>query len=54
MRAEFDGILDQAMASGDTWNDETRDAYEKTLSYVGSIQKSIRHREPVYVLARRI
>ena len=55
MRAEFDGILTQDMSSsGDEWNDETRDAYERTLSYVGSIQKSLRRGEPVYVVARRI
>ncbi|KAE9375812.1 hypothetical protein N431DRAFT_437298 [Stipitochalara longipes BDJ] len=53
MRAEFDAILNQVIPSGDTWDDETRDAYEKTLSYVGSIQKAIRRGEPVYVLARR-
>ena len=54
MHAEFDAILDQNIPSNDRWDDETRNAYEKTLSYVGSIQKGIRRGEPVYVLARRV
>lgn len=32
----------------------TREAYEKTLAYVGSIQKAILRGEPIYVLCRRI
>jgi len=47
MRAEFNAILNQGIPSRDIWDVETRDAYEKTLSYVGSIQKAIRRGEPV-------
>ncbi|ROV98751.1 hypothetical protein VMCG_06765 [Cytospora schulzeri] len=55
MRRSFEGLLTQHLPSGDDWNDEeTRDAYEKTLSYVGSIQMGINNGEPVYAVARRI
>ncbi|KAF3760030.1 hypothetical protein M406DRAFT_269754 [Cryphonectria parasitica EP155] len=55
MRRDFNNVLTQRVASGDDWNDEeTREAYEKTLSYVGSIQKGINDGEPIYALTRRI
>lgn len=56
MRASFGGVLTQHLPSrGDDWDDDdTREAYEKTLSYVGSIQKGINEGEPVYALTRRI
>ncbi|KAK3694156.1 hypothetical protein B0T22DRAFT_62880 [Podospora appendiculata] len=54
MRANFTGVLTQKLPSGDTWDDETRDAYEKALSYVGSIQRAIDHGEPVYAVIRRV
>lgn len=53
-RANFVGILTQQLPSGDHWDDETRDAYERTLSYVGSIQSAIDHGEPTYVICRRL
>jgi hypothetical protein len=59
-RVNFHGVLTQHLQSGgggddDDWADEeTREAYEKTLSYVGSIQNGISHGEPVYAVTRRI
>lgn len=54
-RVNFHGVLTQHLPSGDDWaDDETRDAYEKTLSYVGSIQSGISCGEPVYAITRRI
>lgn len=55
MRLSFQGLLTQHLTSGDDWaHEETREAYEKTLSYVGSIQKGINDGEPVYAISRRI
>lgn len=55
MRMNFLGVLTQHLPSGDDWDDqETREAYEKTLSYVGSIQKGINSGEPAYAVTRRI
>ncbi|KAH8666540.1 hypothetical protein BX600DRAFT_539665 [Xylariales sp. PMI_506] len=53
MRDEYQEILDQAIPSSEIWDEETRDVYEKTLSFVGSIQKSIEKGEPVYLVCRR-
>ncbi|KAJ0123884.1 hypothetical protein J7T55_012355 [Diaporthe amygdali] len=54
-RVNFHGVLTQHLHSGDDWGDEeTREAYEKTLSYVGSIQSGLNHGEPVYAITRRI
>ena len=54
MRKDFEGVLTQALPSGETWDDTTREAYEKTLSYVGSIHHAIRIGEPKYAVGRRI
>lgn len=55
MRQGLNGILAQELpGSREVRDDETREAYEKTLSYVGSIQKAIDNREAVYALCRRI
>ena len=55
MRTDFEGVLTQHLPSDDDWGDEeTRDAYEKTLSYVGSIQRGVHNGEPVYAVTRRI
>lgn len=59
MRQDFKGVLTQRLTSGDDdWDDDTeggtRDAYEKALSYVGSIQRAIHNGEPTYAVARRI
>lgn len=55
MRRDFEGVLTQHLPSNDDWSDdETREAYEKTLSYVGSIQRGINNGEPVYAVTRRI
>ncbi|ROV99173.1 hypothetical protein VPNG_08186 [Cytospora leucostoma] len=55
MRRDFEGVLTQHLPSGDDWSDdETREAYEKTLSYVGSVQRGLNNGEPVYAVARRI
>ncbi|KAH8892137.1 hypothetical protein GQ53DRAFT_719195 [Thozetella sp. PMI_491] len=54
LRENFAGVLAQDLPSGDIWDYETREAYEKTLSYVGSVQKAIRGGEPVYAVAKRI
>lgn len=55
MRRNIEGVLTQHLPSGDDWSDEeTREAYEKVLSYVGSIQRGINDGEPVYAVARRI
>lgn len=54
-RESLAAILAQDLPSGDDWDDpDTRDAYEKTLSYVGSLQLSMRRGEPIYVLCRRL
>lgn len=54
MRQGFEGILTQALPSGEVWDDETREAYEKTVSYVGSVHNAIRVGEPTYAVCRRI
>jgi hypothetical protein len=54
MRLDFEGILTQKLPSGDTWDEETKEAYEKALSYVGSVQKAIDRGEPIYAICRRI
>ncbi|KAM7195909.1 hypothetical protein V8F20_007274 [Naviculisporaceae sp. PSN 640] len=55
LREMFKGVLTQKLPnSRDVWDDETRDAYEKTLSYVGSIQAAIDQGEPVYAIYRRV
>jgi hypothetical protein len=54
MRKDFNKLLTHPHSSDEDWDDETQEAYEKTISYVGSIQKSIDGGEPVYVLGRRI
>lgn len=55
MRKNLTGVLSQQLpGSGDVWDDETRDTYEKTLSYVGSIQHAINQQEPAYAVCRRI
>lgn len=56
LRARFRGVLTQHLPSaGDDWaHADTREAYEKALSYVGSIQHGIDHGEPVFASARRI
>lgn len=54
-RRDFEGVLTQHLPSEDDWNDqETWEAYEMALSYVGSIQRGINDGEPVYAVARRI
>ncbi|KAI3394524.1 hypothetical protein diail_2573 [Diaporthe ilicicola] len=61
-RVIFQGVLTPHLRSGgegDWWagggeGEATRDAYEKTLSFVGSIQTGIDHGEPVYAITRRI
>lgn len=56
LRRDFEGVLTQHLPSvGDDWADgATREAYEKTLSYVGSIQRGLDSGEPVYAVTRRI
>lgn len=55
LREMFKGVLTQKLPnSRDVWDDETRDTYEKALSYVGSIQAAIDHGEPVYAIYRRV
>lgn len=53
-RREFASVLSQTIPSNDIWDDETREAYEMTLSYVGSMHKSLRSGEPTYAICRRI
>ncbi|CAK7200909.1 hypothetical protein SEUCBS139899_003609 [Sporothrix eucalyptigena] len=54
-REQLNNILAQDLPASDDWDDaDTRDAYEKTLSYVGSLQQSMRRGEPIYVLCRRV
>jgi hypothetical protein len=55
MRQGLEGVLTRSILSDDDWADSaTCDAYERTLSYVGSIQHAIDSGEPVYVVCRRI
>jgi hypothetical protein len=55
LHIEFAAVLRQDIpASGDVWDKSTRDAYEKAISYVGSIQQSINHKEVEHVLCRRV
>jgi hypothetical protein len=53
-RREFAGVLSQSIPSNDIWDDETCEAYETTLSYIGSIHKSLQSGEPTYAICRRI
>jgi hypothetical protein len=53
-RRNFLGVLSQHFPSNEDMNDETRKVYEKTLSYVGSIQTSLQNGEPPFALCRRI
>lgn len=56
LRARFNGVLTQAITPcADDWTDAaTREAYEKSLSYVGSIQKGLDDGEPLYAVTRRV
>jgi len=54
LRDRFRGVLTQKIPSNDTWDHETREAYEKALSYIGSIQSAIDKGEPMYVTYRRV
>ena len=53
-RREFAGVLTQSLPSNDTWDDATREAYEVTLSYVGSLNKAIRDGEPDFAICKRL
>ena len=49
------GILSQDIPAGDVlWDQETREAYENTLSYVGSIQLAITEAEDATAVCHRI
>jgi hypothetical protein len=54
LRKDFEGVMTQTLLSGDVMDIQTREAYGKTLSYIGSIQNAIRIGEPTYALCRRI
>lgn len=53
-RREFMGVLSRSLASEDIWDDETLNAYETTLGYIGSIHKSIQRGEPTFAVCKRI
>jgi len=53
-RIDFMGVLTQSLASDDNWDDETRMAYEVTLSYIGSLNKSIKDGEPPFAICKRV
>ncbi|PSR84424.1 hypothetical protein BD289DRAFT_260942 [Coniella lustricola] len=55
MRIHFANVLTQHIPSDDDWtDDDTRDAYEKTLSYIGLLYKGIEIGEPNYELLRKV
>ncbi|CAK7226461.1 hypothetical protein SCUCBS95973_006207 [Sporothrix curviconia] len=54
-REQFKDLLSQDLPSGDDWDDaDTRDAYEKTLSYVGCLQLAKDRGEPIHIISRRM
>ncbi|CAK7235031.1 hypothetical protein SBRCBS47491_009151 [Sporothrix bragantina] len=54
-REQFEDILNQDLPSGDDWDDaDTREAYEKTLSYIGCLQQAKERGEPIHILSRRV
>lgn len=55
LRDGFADVLTRDIPSEDDWDDEEiLEAYEKTLSYVGSIQNAIVREEPLYAVCRRL
>jgi hypothetical protein len=49
------GLLSQDVAPGqEVWDDETREAYEKTLSYIGSVQIGLKYDEHQLATCRRM
>ena len=53
-RRDFQGVLSQSGTAEEVWDDQTREAYEMALSYIGSIQTSLKNGEPPFALCRRI
>ncbi|CAK7238661.1 MAG: hypothetical protein STHCBS139747_000079 [Sporothrix thermara] len=54
-REIFKDLLSQDLPSGDDWSDaDTREAYEKTLSYIGCLQLALDNGEPIHILSRRM
>ncbi|GAB7355506.1 hypothetical protein MBLNU459_g5995t1 [Dothideomycetes sp. NU459] len=57
-RRAFVDVLGQDIESrqcaGEIWDAETSEAYQSALSYVGSLVLSLRDREPVYAICRRL
>lgn len=53
-RRPYLGLLRQDVPTDEAWDDETRDAYEKTLDYIGSVKAAIESGEHPMGVARRI
>lgn len=53
-RRSFKGVLSQIIPSEELWDEETSSTYEKTLSYIGAIQKGIQNGEPPFALCKRV
>lgn len=54
-RAGYMNLLEQHLPGQiEVWDDETRSAYEKTLSYIGSIQRGMDDNEHVMSVSRRM
>lgn len=52
-RADFSEILSRDRGSED-WDEEVQEAYEKTLSYIGSIKRAISNGEHTMAILRRV
>ncbi|KAF2095826.1 hypothetical protein NA57DRAFT_67539 [Rhizodiscina lignyota] len=53
-RSAFNGILSQSIPTDEMWDDDTSEVYEKTLSYIGSMQKALQDGEPAFAVCRRV
>ncbi|TVY81119.1 Sterol regulatory element-binding protein ECM22 [Lachnellula suecica] len=53
-RKPYLGLLSQNIRSEEIWDDETREAYEKTLNYIGSARVAIQNGEHPMGISRRM
>jgi hypothetical protein len=53
-REAYCGLLRQDLKTDEVWDDETRECYERTLNYIGSVQIAIQNGEHAMGITRRI
>lgn len=53
-REAYQGLLRQDLKTDEVWDDETKECYEKTLNYIGSVQIAIQNGEHAMAITQRI